>query len=412
MKLALNGGTPVRRAFPAPSPRLSRQEAKELLRTLAGAAEWSRAADHWPLPVVDQLEADWAREHQARQAVAVTSGTAALTLILRALGLSPGDEVLIPAYGCPAVDVAVLAAGLTPVHVDIDARTYGISPPGAAAAVTPRTTAMIAVHFAGAPADMPALARVADRQGLALIEDACLAPGAGIQSRPVGSWSRAAAFSLGVRKPITSGEGGVVTTNDERLGAALRCLRSLGANPETGEILEPSGNYRLTALQAAVALPQLARLEADRLLREEAAAVIEGALPPGGPFQPLEQHPQTSRHARAQLWIRYDDSSNGVPRERAARALQAEGIPVFEGWDRPNHCLAMYTPARAAEWLLARGADRMADAYERAHCPAAERAAFGEALVMDLPVLQAEPGVAHQAAEAISKVIQLMLTLR
>src|SRR5439155_12480768 len=117
-----------------------------------------------------------------------------------------------------------------------------MSPAAAAAAVTPRTAGLIAVHFAGQPAGLGPLARVAERARLALVEDACLAPGAHYDGRPVGSWGRAAAFSLGVRKPVSAGEGGVVTTNDAGLAAAIRQARSLGADPHTGEIARATGN--------------------------------------------------------------------------------------------------------------------------------------------------------------------------
>src|SRR5262245_55840292 len=139
MGLALFGGTPVRTAMPEPRPRLTAAEADQARAAVLGASDWSRAGDDWPLPCLDRLEEQWAAAHGARHAVAVSSGTAALTLILRGLGRATGDEVLVPAYGCPAVDVAVLAAGFTPVHVEIDANTYAMSPPAAAAAVTPRT---------------------------------------------------------------------------------------------------------------------------------------------------------------------------------------------------------------------------------------------------------------------------------
>lgn len=404
MRLSFLGGTPVRARLPEPRPRLNEDEAGGVRAALAGAADWSRAGEDWPLPCLDRLEEEWARAHGARHAVAVSSGTAALTLILRALGLQPGDEVLIPAYGCPAVDVAVLAAGLTPVHVEIDPGTYGMAPAAAAAAVTPGTAAIVAVHFGGGPSGLEALRRVAERNGIALVEDACLAPGAVYDGRRVGTWGRASAFSLGVRKPITAGEGGLVVTDDAALAAAIRHMRSLGADQDTGDIRDPSGNFRLTELQAAVAIPQLARLGAELQRRERAAIEIEAALAGTRHFRPLDRDPLLERHGRAQLWIRYVEDGTSVPRARVAEAVQAEGIPLFEGWPRPNYCLGVYTPARAAEWLRARGASLPAEHYSRTCCPNAERAAFEEGLMLDFPILDAEPPVIRDAAEAVVKV--------
>jgi dTDP-4-amino-4,6-dideoxygalactose transaminase len=348
---------------------------------LTGGGDWSRVGDDWPLPVLDELEARWAQRHGAAHGVAVSSGTAGLTLVLRALGLPTGDEVLIPAYGCPAVDVAVHAAGLVPIHVDMDPDTYCLSPLAAAAAVTPRAAALIAVHFAGQPAHRESLARVAERNGLAFIEDACLAPG--VPPGPNG----AAVFSFGVRKPVSAGEGGLVTTSDASLAERLRRLRGLGAEAQMGDITDPSGNYRLSALAAAVVLPQLARLEVDRARRISAAARLRDALSGVEWLHPLRE---TGWTACAQLWLRFDEETAGFPRERLLEAAHTAGVPLFAGWPRPNHCLGMYTPARAGIWLRDRSSGRDAHHYECAHCPAAERAAFSEALLLDLPSLEAD----------------------
>jgi dTDP-4-amino-4,6-dideoxygalactose transaminase len=409
--LALFGGVPVRDAFPEQPARLTADEARSLLPVLE-APEWSRAGDDWPLPEVDRLEQEWALRHGAADSAAVSSGTAALTLILKALDLPPGDEVLTPAYGCPAVEVAVLAARLTPIHVDIDPASYAISPAAAAAAVNPRTAALIAVHFAGQPAPVESLARVAERYGIALVEDACLAPGAVYQGRPVGSWGRAAAFSLGVRKPISAGEGGLVVTSDPVLATAVRALRSLGADAETGEIAVPGGNYRMAALQAAVARVQLRRLDEDLARRAEAAKALEEALRGSTLFKPLDVLPGTEVHSRAQFWIRYQEHAANVPRERVVEAVQAEGIPLFRGWPRPNYCQPVYTAGRAGRWLRERDSGREADHYEHTQCPVAERAAFGEALLLDFPLLASSPDVAARAAEALLKVEQHLDELR
>jgi dTDP-4-amino-4,6-dideoxygalactose transaminase len=297
----------------------------------------------------------------------------------------------------------VHAADLTPVHVDIDRATYCISPSAAAAAVTPRTAALVAVHFAGQPAGLDRLARIAGRSGIALIEDACLAPGAAFQGRTVGSLGRAAVFSFGVRKPVSAGEGGIVTTSDPSLAAALRRLRSFGADAD-GEIWQPSGNYRLTELQAAAVLPQLARLEEDRKARADAARLISEQLAPLPVLRPLELDPGVTRHGWGQLWMRYHEELAGVSRQRFVEAVHAEGIPLFPGWGRVNYTLGFYQAPRAAAWLEARASGREPEHYERTVCPHAEHAAFTEALLLDFPILDADHAVAQDAAEALTKV--------
>lgn len=409
-KLAILGGAPVRTEPPTPRPRLTANE-QHALFLAAGGADWSLPEPSGTLPCLDALEQRWAEAHGAIHAVTVSSGTAGLSLVLQALQFYPGDEVLIPAYGCPAVDVAVLGAGLTPIHVDIDPATYGINPLAAAAAVTARTAALVAVHFGGQPARIRALAQVAERNGLALIEDACLAPGAAADGKPVSAWGRASVFSFGVRKPLSAGEGGLVTTNEGALAGRVRRLRSLGADPETGEIAVPTGNFRMTELQAAVLLPQLARLEADRRRREAAAARLAEAVSPFPWLKPLAAGPDVTHHAWAQFWLRLDEAA-GVTRRRFVEAVQAEGIPLFEGWPHPNYCHPMYTRERAAAWLPARESGRAADHYEQTACPLAERAAFSEALLFDFPTLDADEPVLTDTVRALRKVGEQIEALR
>ena len=409
--LALLGGTPVRAVPPEPRPRITESEAAELARNLTRVGDWSRAGDDWPAPYLDRLEARWAELHGGGHAVAVSSGTSALTLTLQALRIPAGDEVLIPAYGCPAVDVAVLTSGLTPVHVDLDPRTYSMSPVAAAAAVTARTAGMVVVHWGGQPAHRDAWRRIAERNGLALAEDACLAPGARYAGEAVGQWGDAAVFSLGVRKPVSAGEGGLVATGDTALAERIRAARSLGADRETGEIRQATGNFRLTEWAAAVTLPQLARLEAGRERRTCSAALLTEAVADIPFLAAVEVDPRANAPAWAQFWLRYAEELAEVPRARFVEAVQAEGVPLFAGWGSTNNTLGMYARERAAEWLRARGSGREPEAYERIVCPNAERAAYAEALLLDLPVLDDE-AAARDTAEALRKVAAEMDGLR
>jgi dTDP-4-amino-4,6-dideoxygalactose transaminase len=187
--------------------------------------------------------------------------------------------------------------------------------------------------------------------------------------------------------------------------------RETSSDPETGDIVRPSGNYRLTALQAAVALPQLARLDRDVGRRAAAAAALAEALV-APMFRPLARDPRVTRDSYAQFWIRYDPEAGGVSRERVARAVQAEGIPLFTGWCRPGYTHQVYTPGRAAKWLRERGSGRDPHHYERACCPGAERAAFDEALLLDFPILDGAAEVIRDAAAALTKVAEGLPSLR
>jgi dTDP-4-amino-4,6-dideoxygalactose transaminase len=397
---------------------------------LPGEAEWDSPPHDQTsasLPCLERLEHELARAHNRRFGVAVASGTTALTIALSALDLVPGDEVLVPAYGCIAPEMAVLGAGGVPIHVEIDPDTYALDPAAVSRARNERTRAVIAVHFAGRPMDVAVVAAAAPE--LAVVEDACLAEGAARAGQPVGSVGRAAVFSFGVDKPLHAGEGGLVVTDDAALAARLRRLRSLGLDPETGDHQTPAGNHRMTELQAAVLLPQWERAARDRARRERSARTIEAALAgcpllrplAGGnecaPIGPRSEGAVPARcqplvDARAQLWLRYDENAAEVDRRRFVAAVQAEGIPLFAGWTRPNYICALFATDRAARWLAERGASRPPDHYERTVCPVAERAAYGEACLLPLRVLSAPGGDVADAARALVKVLEQLPTLR
>ena len=194
----------------------------------------------------------------ARHAVAVSSGTAALHVAVLALGIGPGDEVLVPAYTFPATANVVALAGATPVLVDVDPVTMNIDPEDAARRVTARTKAILAVHLFGRPARLEELP-----DGIPVIEDAAGALGARRGDRPCGALGALACFSFHPRKIVTTGEGGAVTTDDEELDEAVRSLRHHGWTPsrEYSDMPRPAFNYRLSDILAAVGIPQLRRLD-------------------------------------------------------------------------------------------------------------------------------------------------------
>jgi perosamine synthetase len=208
-------------------------------------------------PRVPEFEAALARACETRHAVAVSSGTAALHLAVLALGLDPGDEVLVPAYTFPATANVVALAGLRPVLVDVDPETMNLDP--AQVEVGPRTRAILAVHLFGRPA------RLEELPDLPLIEDAAGALGARRAGRACGSLGLAACLSFHPRKIVTTGEGGAVTTDDDRIADAVRRLRHHGWRDD--DLPAPGLNYRLSDLLCAIGTTQLARLEellADR----------------------------------------------------------------------------------------------------------------------------------------------------
>jgi perosamine synthetase len=211
-------------------------------------------------PKVEEFEAEIARACEVEHAVVVSSGTAALHLAVAALGLGPGDEVLVPAYTFPATANVVALVGATPRLVDVDARTMNLDLERVADTVTPRTRAVLAVHLFGLPLAWDELRRAVP-EDVALIEDAAGALGASYRGRPCGSRGVMGCLSFHPRKIVTTGEGGAVTTDVGELADATRRLRHHGIEPRGGfEVRTAAPNYRLADILCAVGIPQIRRL--------------------------------------------------------------------------------------------------------------------------------------------------------
>jgi len=233
-------------------------------------------------PLVAQFEAAFARYLGVRHAVAVSSGTAALYVALRAHDIGPGDEVLVPAFTFAATANAVLLAGARPILVDIKKVDFTIDPKRIEAAITPRTKAVLPVHLYGHPCDMTAIGEIARRHSLAVIEDAAQAAGASWQGRKAGSFGTGC-FSFYATKNMTTGEGGMVATDDDEVARRARLLRDHGEGERYRTDLL-GGNFRLTELAAALGLAQLPKLDAWNERRRANAAWLsehlEGVEPP------------------------------------------------------------------------------------------------------------------------------------
>ena len=207
---------------------------------------------------VEAFEERFAQLCGVEHAVAVCNGTAALHLALLGLGVAAGDEVIVPTLTYVATANAVSYCGATPVFVDSEPATWNLDPQAVEASITPRTAGIVAVHLYGHPADMDALRAIARRHGLFLLEDAAQAHGARYQGRPVGSLGDAAAFSFFGGKAVTTGEGGMIVTDDGALADSARRLRNHGHDPQRRYHVTQLGfNYRLPNLLAAVGLGQL-----------------------------------------------------------------------------------------------------------------------------------------------------------
>lgn len=227
---------------------------------------------------VAAFEREFAAYCEARHCIGVADGLDALALILKAYGITSGDEVLVPSNTFIATWLAVSQAGATPVPVEPDSRTHNIDPARLEAAITPRTKAIMPVHLYGQPADMAPLLEVARRHGLKVIEDAAQAHGARYQGRRAGSLGDAAGFSFYPGKNLGAlGDGGAITTNDDALAAKLRLLRNYGSTVKYRHELA-GVNSRLDEMQAAVLRAKLPALDAENEARRRVAAAYLEAL--------------------------------------------------------------------------------------------------------------------------------------
>jgi perosamine synthetase len=224
-------------------------------------------------PRLLDFEASFTTLTGVQHAVAVSSGTAGLHLSMLALGIGVGDEVIVPSFTFIAAANAIRYVGATPIFVDIDNVTLNLSPATVERAITPRTRAIVVVHTFGVPADMPGLMAIVRRHQLAIIEDACEALGATIDSQPVGSFGDVSVFAFYPNKQITTGEGGMIITRSDELAARMRSLRNQGRDASDGWLqhTEVGYNYRLSEIACVLGIGQMRRLASILDRRKEIA---------------------------------------------------------------------------------------------------------------------------------------------
>jgi dTDP-4-amino-4,6-dideoxygalactose transaminase len=287
-------------------------------------------------PDVAAFEREWAEFCEVEHGVGVSSGTAAIGLALEALGVGPGDEVIAPALTFIATVLPVLRLGATPVLVDCDPATATIDPSAAGAAVTDRTKAIIAVHLYGQPADMDALQEVAERAGLALIEDAAQAHGARYRGRRVGSLGRMACFSFYPSKNLGAlGDAGAVVTKDGDVAERIRLLRDLGQQRKYEHIVT-GHNERLDTLQAAVLRCKLEHLDGWNASRRAAAQQYAEGLAGVDVDVPGEAED------REHVWHLYVIRTSC--RDDLRSALEDRGVATGLHYPRPLHLEPVLQP--------------------------------------------------------------------
>ncbi|MET7680659.1 DegT/DnrJ/EryC1/StrS family aminotransferase [Streptomyces sp. NPDC005423] len=340
-KLAAFGGTAAvpRERRHVEWPLIEDEDRKAVLDALDGAR---LVSDTDGMNPVSGLEENWARRFGFEHCVAVSNGTAALALALAALGVGPGDEVIVPALSFIATGLAPVHQMAVPVFADIDPVTFNLDPDDVERRITDRTRAIIPVHLHGAPADMDRITEIAGRHGIPVIEDAAQAPGATHRGRPVGGIGDAGAFSLQVSKNIpTCGEGGLLVTRSAGLAEAMRRGRQFGEVIESGRerdyVSHGLGwNYKMNALQAAFTDAQLARFDGYERSRQHNVTGFLDRLAELPGLRVPTALPDTT-HAWHILRFRFTPAEFGLDgvRPRALRStlrrlLRAEGVPMSQ----------------------------------------------------------------------------------
>ena len=396
-KLALLGG-PKAVSTPLPSwPVWDERDEKGLLDVLHSGKWWMYSYGEGELAgdghsagqrsQVEQFEEEFAALHRVKHGRAVTNGSVALDVCMRAIDVQAGDEVITTPYTFFATSGCILNANALPVYVDIDPETYNLDPRRIEQAITPRTKAILPVYFGGEIADMDAICAIARKHKLRVIEDAAQSQGASLRGgRYAGSFGDAAIFSFQASKCLTAGEGGLILTNSEEMAESAWSLRHYGRTRKGlwYEHHRLAWNSRLSELQAALLRTQLRKLPDQNAARmRNVRRFLEGVNEIEG-ITPVKLHPDAETHSHYLVILRYDASAwDGLPRDRLLKALAAEGVPATGGYSFPSFENPLFgnMDLSSSKSVFMTGRSRPIDYRSFAEqCPTAIRACSSEAI--------------------------------
>lgn len=274
-------------------------------------------------PMVTRFEDAWAERIGVKHAVAVSSGTAGLHLCLHALGIGPGDEVITSSFSFVASANAIVFTGATPVFAEVDPLTFNMDPAAVEAAITPRTRAILIVDIFGYPAEVPALVEIAERHGLARVEDACQSIDGAYDGRKLGTFGHPAVYGFYANKQLTTAEGGVVLTDDSRLAGVLSSLRNQGRSDDGAWLVHSrlGFNYRLSDVHSAIGVAQLERLTDMLDARARVAGWYQERMRDVDGVTPMYEGPQ-----RRSWFVYAPRLDTDLDRDEVIGDLEAQGI--------------------------------------------------------------------------------------
>jgi len=322
--------------IPINAPQIGKEEIEAVVKVLESCVLTSGLGAG---PKVREFEKAFSDFAGTKHAVAVNSGTAALHLALLAVGVSSGDEVIVPSFTFTATAETVVLAGAKPVFVDIDPHTYCVDPEKVEEAVTEKTKALLPVDLYGFPAEMELLREIADKHGLMIIEDAAQAHGAMYKGKPPGYFADVACWSFYGSKNMTTGEGGMITTNNDELVEKLRCVRSHGEREKYMSVML-GHNYRMPEIEAAIGCVQLRKLPAFLEKRRKNAEQLTRRLRETEKLQ-LPFETQSHKHSWYLYTVRLK-GSNAKSRDRLVEELNKSGIGATVYYPTPIHLMPYY----------------------------------------------------------------------
>jgi dTDP-4-amino-4,6-dideoxygalactose transaminase len=395
--LAINGGTKtIDKNFPWPI--FDETEINAVVEVVR-SGKWGNP-DCGDL--VQVFEDEFAAFCGTKYALTCVNGSVALRLALIACGVRPGDEVIIPPYTFIATASIVLEANCVPVFVDIDPDTYNINPAKIEQAITKRTKAIIPVHFGGQSCDMDKIMAVAKKHKLKVIEDACHGHGAEYKGKKLGSIGDAGCFSFQSSKNLTSGEGGMVITNDEKLFEMMNSLRNVG-RVKGGQWYEHHNlgcNYRITQLQVVLLTNQMKRLKEQTLRRHENGTYLNSLLEKIEGIKPLTRGLGETLHSYHVFIFKYDRSKfNNLSKSEFAQMLSAEGVPCFMGYPQPLYKQPLFQKKNFMCYAIPEEVD-----YTKVSCPETEKACYEEAVWIFQNAMLGSKEDMDKFAEAIIKI--------
>ncbi len=357
--------------------------------------------------LVKAFENEFASFCGTKYALSCVNGSVAIRLALIACGVKPGDEVIVPPYTFIATASVVLEANCVPVFVDIDPDTYNIDPSKIENAITKRTKAIIPVHFAGQSCDMDKIMAIAKKHSLRVIEDACHGHGAEYKGKKLGSIGDAGCFSFQSSKNLTSGEGGIVITNDVKLYDMMNSLRNVGrvAGGQWYEHHNLGCNYRITQLQVVLLSKQLQRLKEQTKIRHDNGTYLNSLLENIDGIKPLVRGLGETIHSYHIYIFRYDKTKfNNLSKVKFSQMLAAEGIPCFMGYPQPLYKQPLFQKKNFLCYAIPEEVD-----YTNVICPVTEYACYEEAVWIMQNAMFGSKEDMKKFAEAIIKIQRSVL---